>query len=260
MGEAPRREAVEEHLLALSLPGGGTVGSEKRLRSLVVEGGRVGFALAADASERATMERVRQEAEAALKALPGIERVLGALVDDDPAPSGSPRTPPEKPGRGIMQKVRRLAGRSDGGGAPQPSARSPGPSRSATPSPPGRAGAKQGGAARTGPVDGVQRIIAVGAGKGGVGKSTVSLNLAVTLAALGWRTGLLDADIYGPSVPILTGAATHQPSSGDGGFRPFKAHGIDAMSIGFLVAPEKAVVWRGPMVTGALNQMLRDTR
>nr|WP_281249183.1 Mrp/NBP35 family ATP-binding protein [Acuticoccus yangtzensis] len=102
----------------------------------------------------------------------------------------------------------------------------------------------------------VKRIIAVGSGKGGVGKSTVSANLAVALAGLGWRVGLVDADIFGPSVPLLFGAEDYRPK---GGFVPLDAHGVKVMSIGFMVDPAKAVVWRGPMVSGALMQLVRDT-
>ncbi|BDG06543.1 Mrp/NBP35 family ATP-binding protein [Anaeromyxobacter oryzae] len=105
---------------------------------------------------------------------------------------------------------------------------------------------------------GVKNIILVGAGKGGVGKSTVSINLAVSLAKLGAKVGILDADIYGPSIPILTGI-TDKPTSSDGKrLDPLSAHGLKVMSIGFLIDPDQALVWRGPMVTGALVQLLRD--
>lgn len=106
------------------------------------------------------------------------------------------------------------------------------------------------------PVAGVDRIIAVGSGKGGVGKSTVSSNLAVALARQGRRVGLLDADIYGPSVPRMMGVS-QRPASPDGKrIMPLTAHGVTVMSIGLMVEPEKAVVWRGPMLMGALQQML----
>ncbi len=103
---------------------------------------------------------------------------------------------------------------------------------------------------------GVDRILAVGSGKGGVGKSTVSTNLAVALARQGRRVGLLDADIYGPSLPRMMGVSK-RPASPDGKIiEPLHAHGVTVMSIGLMVDPAKAVVWRGPMLMGALQQML----
>lgn len=103
---------------------------------------------------------------------------------------------------------------------------------------------------------GVDRILAIASGKGGVGKSTVSSNLAVALARQGRRVGLLDADIYGPSQPRMMGAKG-RPASPDGKIiEPLHAHGVTLMSIGFMIDEEKAVVWRGPMLMGALQQML----
>ena len=110
-------------------------------------------------------------------------------------------------------------------------------------------------------VPGVKNIIAVASGKGGVGKSTTAVNLALALAAEGATVGLLDADIYGPSLPQMLGIATGRPESTDGkGLEPMEAHGIQAMSIGFLIDPEQPMVWRGPMVTQALTQLLTETR
>lgn len=105
----------------------------------------------------------------------------------------------------------------------------------------------------------VKNIIAVASGKGGVGKSTTSVNLALALAAEGATVGLLDADIYGPSQPQMLGI-NGRPESADGkSMEPMQAHGIQAMSIGFLIDTDTPMVWRGPMVTGALEQLLRDT-
>jgi ATP-binding protein involved in chromosome partitioning len=101
----------------------------------------------------------------------------------------------------------------------------------------------------------IKNIIAVASGKGGVGKSTVAVNLAVALAQGGLRVGLLDADIYGPSLPRMLGL-NRKPEVKDGMIQPLHAWGVSCMSIGFLVTEDTAMVWRGPMVTGALNQLL----
>ncbi len=110
-------------------------------------------------------------------------------------------------------------------------------------------------------VDGVKNIIAVASGKGGVGKSTTAVNIALALAAEGARVGMLDADIYGPSQPTMLGISG-QPDSVDGKFmEPLQGHGLQAMSIGFLIQDtDTPMVWRGPMVTQALEQLLRQTR
>jgi len=109
-------------------------------------------------------------------------------------------------------------------------------------------------------IPGVKNIIAVASGKGGVGKSTTAVNLALALAAEGAKVGILDADIYGPSQPQMLGIPNSQPESTDGKkLQPMEAHGIQAMSIGFLIDPETPMVWRGPMVTQALTQLLGDT-
>ena len=109
-------------------------------------------------------------------------------------------------------------------------------------------------------IPGVKRILAIGSGKGGVGKSTVSSNLAVAMARQGWKVGLLDADIYGPSQPRMLGV-TRRPASPDGKtIIPIEAHGLKMMSIGVMLPDDQAVIWRGPMLMGALQQLLMQVR
>ncbi|WEJ32614.1 Mrp/NBP35 family ATP-binding protein [Devosia sp. SD17-2] len=108
-------------------------------------------------------------------------------------------------------------------------------------------------------VKGVRRIIAVGSGKGGVGKSTTSVNIALALAAEGLKVGILDADLYGPSVPKLLGLEGRPAIREDGIFSPHEAFGVKAISIGSMLVPGQAVVWRGPMATSGLRQLLRET-
>lgn len=107
---------------------------------------------------------------------------------------------------------------------------------------------------------GIKNIIAVASGKGGVGKSTVTANLALALHAQGARVGVLDADIYGPSQPLMLGLGSKHPEAiGEKQMAPLMAHGIQTMSVGYLVEQDTAMIWRGPMVSGALQQMLNDT-
>ncbi|PJR04777.1 Mrp/NBP35 family ATP-binding protein [Avrilella dinanensis] len=112
------------------------------------------------------------------------------------------------------------------------------------------------------PIPGIQNIIAVSSGKGGVGKSTVTANLAVTLAEMGFKVGVLDADIYGPSMPIMFDVERSKPVSvqvnGRSKMKPITSYGIELLSIGFFTAPDQAVIWRGPMASKALNQMIFD--
>ena len=109
------------------------------------------------------------------------------------------------------------------------------------------------------PLPRIRNIVAVGSGKGGVGKSTTTVNLALALAAGGLRVGVLDADVYGPSVPTMLGLSG-RPDSPDGkSIAPMRAHGVEAMSIGLLVEADTPMIWRGPMATSALSQLLNDT-
>ena len=112
------------------------------------------------------------------------------------------------------------------------------------------------------PIPGIQNIIAVASGKGGVGKSTVTANLAVSLAKMGFEVGLLDADIYGPSIPIMFDVAQEKPMAvniqGKSRMKPVESYGVKLLSIGFFTQPDQAVIWRGPMASKALNQMIFD--
>jgi ATP-binding protein involved in chromosome partitioning len=112
------------------------------------------------------------------------------------------------------------------------------------------------------PIPGIQNIIAVASGKGGVGKSTVAANLAVTLSKMGFKVGILDADIYGPSIPIMFDVALEKPLSvnveGKSKMQPIENYGVKVLSIGFFTKPDQAVVWRGPMAAKALNQLIFD--
>ncbi len=111
------------------------------------------------------------------------------------------------------------------------------------------------------PLANVKNIIAIASGKGGVGKSTTAANIALALAADGASVGVLDADIYGPSQPLMLGLAGQRPTSTDGqSMQPLLAHGVQVMSIGFLIDHDQPMVWRGPMVTTALNQLLNQTQ
>ena len=211
------RETILEALRSLTLPDGGYPVSRDMVRALKVEGGRVSFVLEAESPDMARkMEPVRLACEGLVRKLAGVEQVSVALTAHGPAPKAPPASAPPN------LKI---------GGHPTPQA---------------------------GPMNptGVKRIIAVGSGKGGVCKSTVASNLAVALARAGKRVGLLDADIYGPSQPRMMGV-NKRPASPDGKtIIPLHGHGVTLMSIGFMLPEEKAVVWRGPMLMGALQQML----
>jgi ATP-binding protein involved in chromosome partitioning len=117
----------------------------------------------------------------------------------------------------------------------------------------------QPGTPATDRIPGISRILVVASAKGGVGKSTVAVNLAAAFAKQGLRTGLLDADIYGPSAPTMLGTSGEAPqTNADGNLVPVKAHGIDSLSIGYLSDPDAPMIWRGPIVMSAITQMLND--
>jgi ATP-binding protein involved in chromosome partitioning len=186
-------------------------------KAITVSGGNVSFVIEVDPAKGAAMEPVRAAAQAAVEQLPGVEKVSAVLTAHSATPSpAAPKSPPPDLKIG----------------------------RHPTPEPADKK------------IPGVDHIIAIASGKGGVGKSTVTANLAVALTAAGKRVGLLDADVYGPSQPRMLGISG-RPSSPDGKIiLPLRNHGVTAMSIGFMVPEGEAVVWRGPMLMGALQQFL----
>ena len=220
------RDEIIDVLRGFSLPGGANIVGGDFVRALNVQNDAVSFVIEApDAQAAQSFAQIEGPLRAALLALDGIETV--SIVTT--AHSGAPQTP----SAGAAQ------GGSQGQAAPALKV--------------GRHPTPQQGKMRP---DGVKNIIAIASGKGGVGKSTVSANLAVALAKAGRRVGLLDADIYGPSQPRMMGV-NKRPASPDGEtIEPLHAHGVTLMSIGFMIPDGEAVVWRGPMLMGAMQQML----
>ncbi len=190
---------------------------------LQVKDGHVAFAIEVDAERGPSLDPLRKEAEKTVHALPGVISATVVLTAERPAGAG---------------------GGAQAAGAPQPAPQAAGPAAPA--------------GAQVPLMPGVRSIVAVASGKGGVGKSTTAVNLALALSAAGHRIGLLDADIYGPSMPRMLGI-TGQPSSADGRtLEPMENFGVKCMSMGFLVEEETPMIWRGPMATQALQQMMRD--
>jgi ATP-binding protein involved in chromosome partitioning len=205
---------------------GGDIVSLNMISGMVIRDGNVGFAIEVEPERGPRLEPLRQAAEAAVEALPGVLSVTAVLTAESRAPAQRPAPP--APGHAHNQ------GAGHGPGSPAAQMQ------------------------RRGAIPGVGAIVAVASGKGGVGKSTVAANLALALKANGLRVGVLDADIYGPSMPRMLGI-TGRPTTDDGKtMRPMMNYGVKCMSMGFLVAEDTAMIWRGPMVMSALNQMLRD--
>jgi ATP-binding protein involved in chromosome partitioning len=237
MADQPDRAEVLALLDAVLDPktGQGLV-SAGLVQGLVVAPGRVGFMMEVQADEAKLYEPVAAAAETALRTLPGLDRVQVALTADRP-PEPAPGTvrlrrgdPPQWPRGRVVERPREA--------------------------PPAPAQAPPGGAAMK-PVH-VAHVVAVASGKGGVGKSTIAVNLACALAKLGLRTGLLDADVYGPSIPLMTGLSQQPVKGPDGRLEPLEAWGVKIMSIGLLVDDAAPMIWRGPMASSAVNQMLND--
>jgi ATP-binding protein involved in chromosome partitioning len=211
---------------------------------ILVKDDRVYFSITVPAARAEELEPLRKAAETVVAKVPGVSGVTAVLTAEMPRGTGNA---PESP------RVAQARARGTGGNG---GARSHGHDHAPARSP---VVAQSG----TGPkplaqVQGVKTLIAVASGKGGVGKSTVAVNLALGLKAAGKKVGILDADIYGPSQPRLLGLKGQPQVVKGKTLRPMQAHGLKAMSMGFLVDEETPVIWRGPMVVGALNQMLRD--
>jgi ATP-binding protein involved in chromosome partitioning len=191
-------------------------------KAITVNDGTVSFVIEVDPAKGAAMEPIREAAVAAVEALPGVNKVSAVLTAHSDTPTApAPKGPPPDLNLAGRQKPTEPADKR---------------------------------------IPGVDRIIAIASGKGGVGKSTVTANLAVALTAQGKRVGLLDADVYGPSQPRMLGISG-RPSSPDGKtILPLRNHGVTAMSIGFMTPEGEAVIWRGPMLMGALQQMLHQVQ
>ncbi|WP_426609695.1 P-loop NTPase [Bradyrhizobium sp. McL0616] len=224
------QQQVLDSLGRIKSPRGVALTNANVLSAISAADGNVFFSINVDAAEARAWESVRAEAEAAVRAIPGVTTVMVALTAERKAGAAPP--PPPTPSRGTPGVQPVHAHKPPQGG--------------------------QSPMARQSEIPGVAAVIAVASGKGGVGKSTTALNLALGLRDLGLKVGLLDADIYGPSVPRLTGLHEKPELDGERKMIPLKRFGLAIMSIGFLVEEETAMIWRGPMVMSAVTQMLRD--
>lgn len=222
------REQVLAALARVPGPDGVTPLPETGLMSdVAINGDRVYVAIRTEPARAAAMEPLCRAAEQAILALDGVSAALASLTAEAVPDAG-----------GGLGRSPGTAGQAGGAGRP-------GASRAAA-------------ARKREAVPGVRHIIAVASGKGGVGKSTTACNLALALSGLGLNVGLLDADIYGPSAPRLFGITEKPQMLENRMLRPPVRWGVKVMSIGFLVDPEAAIIWRGPMVMSALQQLLRE--
>jgi ATP-binding protein involved in chromosome partitioning len=227
------KQQVVDALAKVPSPRGVPLTSANVLSDIAVNDGKVFFSINVDAAEARAWEGARAQAEAAVRAIPGVTTAMIALTAErraGAAPAPAPAPAPHRHDHGV-QPVSAHRPPANPAGSPM---------------------------ARQAEIPGISAIIAVASGKGGVGKSTTALNLALGLRDLGLRVGLLDADIYGPSVPRLTGIRDKPTLDDHKKMIPIMKFGLSIMSIGFLVEEETAMIWRGPMVMSAITQMLRD--
>jgi ATP-binding protein involved in chromosome partitioning len=233
------KDEVLSKLAAVAAPDGRPLPATGKLSEIVAGDGKVFFSITVDAAQVRTWEHVRASAERAVRGIPGVTSVMVALTGER-AGGGGASSAPAAP---------TVVARSGSGAPGRPSGHGP-PGR-------GPAGHSQQPAGPAG-IPGVGTIIAVASGKGGVGKSTVAINLALALRDLGLKVGVLDADIYGPSLPKLLAIKERPETAGGTRLKPIERYGMPVMSIGFLVEEETPMIWRGPMVMSALTQMLRE--
>jgi ATP-binding protein involved in chromosome partitioning len=217
---APTKQQVLDSLAKIAGPDGTPLTASGKLSDVMVSEGKVFFSITVDAAAVQAWESVRDRAQAAARAVPGVESALVALTAERNAAARQPAANP---------RAAAPAGPAARGGAPSPIG-----------------------------VPGVEAIIAVASGKGGVGKSTTAVNLALGLRDLGLKVGILDADIYGPSLPKLLAIREKPQTLGGTRLKPITRYGLTVMSIGFLIDEETPMIWRGPMVISALTQMLRE--
>jgi ATP-binding protein involved in chromosome partitioning len=222
---ASLKDEIAAKLAAVAAPDGRPLTATGKLSDIVATDGKVFLSITVDAAQVKTWEHVRRSAESAVRAIPGVQSVMIALTAERAGGGAAASAPPPRPA------------------AARPGAPAPGQ--------PQRPGGPAG-------IPGVAAIIAVASGKGGVGKSTVAINLALALRDLGLKVGVLDADIYGPSLPKLLAIKERPQTAGGTRLKPIVRHGMPVMSIGFLVEEETPMIWRGPMVMSALTQMLRE--
>jgi ATP-binding protein involved in chromosome partitioning len=206
---------------------------------------KVYFSITVPPDKAAELEPLRQAAEKVVKDIAGVQGVTAVLTAEAPRGGGGPSA--RRPESSRVQQAR-----AQNGGSPAPHTH-PAPAAQARPTAQAPAARQMAG------VPGIKHLIAVASGKGGVGKSTTAVNLALGFQAIGIKAGILDADIYGPSQPRLLGLAGRpQVIEGSNRLRPMEGFGLQVMSMGFMVDEGTPIIWRGPMVVSALTQMLRE--
>jgi ATP-binding protein involved in chromosome partitioning len=239
------KQQVLDGLAKVTSPRGVPLIHADVLSEIAVTDGKVLFSINVDAAEARAWESVRAQAEAAVRAIPGVTSAMVALTAER-KPGSAPAAPQRHDHAGHSHGPGGHSHSPQSGGVQPVSAHRPHANPANSPM------------GKQSEIPGVKAIIAVASGKGGVGKSTTALNLALGLRDLGLRVGLLDADIYGPSVPRLTGINEKPTLDDNRKMIPIERFGLSIMSIGFLVEEETAMIWRGPMVMSAITQMLRD--